>query len=304
MNRCKQPGFVPNYRKMRFGLTTALLGDGYFSYEMNTNGHGALCLMWFDEYDNAGAGRGYLGQALGPAGQAISLTTPNQVNNSGFESGWNGWSFWVDTENGYAAVNALDPTSPYQGAQSARIDVTQSLGEDWRVGLEYAPLSVTTGNEYTVSFWAKASQAIHIQVLVQQATAPWTGYSDLGPTVLTGTWRYYQASFVARGTDATARLVYSVGASTGSLWFDEIKVQSGSGNVWRRDFNGGIALVNATAAAQTIPLGGEFRKISGSQVPGVNDGSVVSQVTLASQDGIVLLRLVPLYRYLLPIIFR
>ena len=53
--------FVPNYQRMRYGLTTALLGDGYFSYEIGTNGHGRLGLMWFDEYDAAGEGRGYLG---------------------------------------------------------------------------------------------------------------------------------------------------------------------------------------------------------------------------------------------------
>ena len=47
---------------MRYGLTTALLGNGYFSYEIATAGHGGLGLMWFDEYDNAGKGRGFLGQ--------------------------------------------------------------------------------------------------------------------------------------------------------------------------------------------------------------------------------------------------
>ncbi|HFQ95446.1 MAG TPA: hypothetical protein ENK30_02630 [Anaerolineae bacterium] len=36
-NPCDDPGFTPNYQKMRFGLTTALLNDGYFSYEINTN---------------------------------------------------------------------------------------------------------------------------------------------------------------------------------------------------------------------------------------------------------------------------
>jgi len=60
-NPFNHPDFVPNYQKMRFGLTTALLGDGYFSYEISTNGHGSLGLMWFDEYDNAGTQRGYLG---------------------------------------------------------------------------------------------------------------------------------------------------------------------------------------------------------------------------------------------------
>ncbi|MDO8964653.1 MAG: putative glycoside hydrolase [Coriobacteriia bacterium] len=70
VNPAAKPGFIPNYRKMRFGLTTALLGDGFFSYEINTNGHGGLGLLWFDEYDGAGRGRGWLGQPLGPAEQA------------------------------------------------------------------------------------------------------------------------------------------------------------------------------------------------------------------------------------------
>jgi len=55
------PDFVPNYQRMRYGLTSTLLGDGYFSYEINTNGHGSLGLMWFDEYDKAGKERRYLG---------------------------------------------------------------------------------------------------------------------------------------------------------------------------------------------------------------------------------------------------
>ena len=63
-NPYDKPGFVPDYQKMRYGLTTALLGDGYFSYEISTTGHGGLGLMWFDEYDNAGKGRGYLGQPV------------------------------------------------------------------------------------------------------------------------------------------------------------------------------------------------------------------------------------------------
>ncbi len=66
-NPYDNPGFIPNYRRMRYGLTTALLGNGYFSYEIGTAGHGSLGLMWFDEYDNAGNERGYLGQPLANA---------------------------------------------------------------------------------------------------------------------------------------------------------------------------------------------------------------------------------------------
>jgi hypothetical protein len=62
--------------------------------------------------------------------------------------------------------------------------------------------------------------------------------------------------------------------------------------------------VNATASSLTIPLGAEFRKISGQQAPAINDGSIVSQVILASQDGIILLRQAPLTRVFLPVIGR
>jgi hypothetical protein len=86
------------------------------------------------------------------------------------------------------------------------------------------------------------------------------------------------------------------------LWFDEFDVDLGyptqprqesawSGGVWRRDFERGIVLCNPRDnGAQTVDLGAEFRKISGTQDPGVNDGSLVASVTLQDSDGIILLR--------------
>ena len=119
---CKA-GSTPDYRKMRFGLTTALLNDGFFSYEINTNGHGSLCLMWFDEYDNAGAGRGYLGQPLGAPYRAISaLNTPNLLPGGGFESDEDlaRWDLWSETSEGYAASYWRDTTTAAEGNSSAK----------------------------------------------------------------------------------------------------------------------------------------------------------------------------------------
>ncbi|HLD18341.1 MAG TPA: putative glycoside hydrolase [Patescibacteria group bacterium] len=61
-------------------------------------------------------------------------------------------------------------------------------------------------------------------------------------------------------------------------------------SVWTRDFSHGKAIVNATAQSQTVRLDGDYEKIRGIQDPAVNNGSVVSRVTLRSQDGIILLR--------------
>mgnify|MGYP001598529137 CR=1 FL=1 len=60
--------------------------------------------------------------------------------------------------------------------------------------------------------------------------------------------------------------------------------------VWQRDFTNGKIIVNATAKPQTIVLLGDFEKLHGLQDPKTNNGAIVSQITLPSQDGIVLLR--------------
>ncbi|MBU1130833.1 hypothetical protein KJ840_01755 [Patescibacteria group bacterium] len=47
-----------DYRQMRFGLTSALLGNGYYSFDFGDTEHGQL--WWYDEYS------AYLGKPLGP----------------------------------------------------------------------------------------------------------------------------------------------------------------------------------------------------------------------------------------------
>ena len=60
--------------------------------------------------------------------------------------------------------------------------------------------------------------------------------------------------------------------------------------VWLREFEEGQVIVNATTSTQTIRLDGEFEKLHGTQDPGVNNGRIVSEVTIAPQDGLILLR--------------
>lgn len=89
-------------------------------------------------------------------------------------------------------------------------------------------------------------------------------------------------------------------------WYDEYNVKLGSassgatsvsgqtnfaaGSAWRRDFNGGIALVNPTNQTVTVDLGGEYEKIIGTQDKVVNNGEVVTSVDVPPQDGLVMLK--------------
>jgi Hypothetical glycosyl hydrolase family 15 len=69
-----------------------------------------------------------------------------------------------------------------------------------------------------------------------------------------------------------------------------VQIRSG---VWRRDFEHGIALNNSTSAAVRINLKKPFRHLRGSQNPRLNNGKIVSEVTVAGHDGLILLNVKP-----------
>jgi len=60
--------------------------------------------------------------------------------------------------------------------------------------------------------------------------------------------------------------------------------------VWRRDYEGGVVVVNETTSKQDVGLGGEFEHIKGKQDTAANSGLIVDRVTLAPQDARILLR--------------
>jgi hypothetical protein len=54
-----------DYAAMRFGLAIALMGDGYYTFDNGVFGH--YVAWWYDEYDGAGRGVGWLGLPRGAA---------------------------------------------------------------------------------------------------------------------------------------------------------------------------------------------------------------------------------------------
>jgi hypothetical protein len=61
-----------NYQAVRFELTWTLTRDGFFAYDQFWYNLDHSTDWWYDEYDNAGRGTGYLGQALGASTQPIA----------------------------------------------------------------------------------------------------------------------------------------------------------------------------------------------------------------------------------------
>lgn len=99
------------YKKMRFGLTSTLMEDGYFAFDYGTQDHSQL--WWYDEYNVN------LGSALGTA---KNLLNKNFVQ---YEPG-----VWQrDFENGIALVNSTNKnqTITLDGAVYEKIKGTQDL---------------------------------------------------------------------------------------------------------------------------------------------------------------------------------
>ncbi len=63
-----------------------------------------------------------------------------------------------------------------------------------------------------------------------------------------------------------------------------------SREVWRRDFENGIVLVNPSGATVTVELGGQYRKIAGQSDPAFNNGELLTAITLEPRSGVVLLK--------------
>ncbi len=65
---------------------------------------------------------------------------------------------------------------------------------------------------------------------------------------------------------------------------------SGGGQVWSREFQHGLVLVNSSDLVQRVRLPGVFEQLKGKQDPNFNTGSIVTTLELGARDGALLLR--------------
>ena len=248
---------------MRFGLGLTLLGDGYFAYEFGDTWHGND--WWYDELNfNLGHPRG--------AARAVRVGPPVAealLPGGNFERGAieaSGWDFWADSENGYQASAQIDNSNPGAGNSSARVDVTATGGVDWRVNLSSNAASVRKGKGYEITFRARADRARPVSVAVQNSQDG-QRYSEWYTLNLTPGWKPYHVSFESSGTDSKARVEFMPGATTGSVWIDNVRFFPQRKVIYRREFSHGLVLLNPNRQPQKITAGKGWRRLKGAQAP-------------------------------------
>lgn len=278
----------------RFSFGLALLEDGYYGQQ---NWH--VADPWWDEYSvDVKPGSPTYGHALKsnpsdesaiianagwmgyPQGDRYRVFDPavfsldrNIMADGDFDGGVGNWassnvklSVSTDRVDGKGALHVSKP-----------INLTTSQGE---ATLKGPAFSVTAGKEYTVVFSAKADRTRAMQVTVADS---------LQEFLITDDWTRNVATFQASKT-SNIRLKFNLGRENTNVWFDSIYVFEGNADVFRRDFDNAVVVVNATPSARTVDLNGTFKRIKGTGQDPINNGKTVSEVTIQPYDTAFLVR--------------
>ncbi len=261
------------YPAMRFGLTAALMNDGYFERHFSDV---LYCLdWWYDEFDAE------LGKALGPSYRALESTSSKQLASNGdFEGkGAAPWVLNADASVGASAATVLeDARAGGSGSRSIAVRIkARGNGESHRTNLYQDGISLKAGNSYEIAFRARAEAPRTIDVSVQRRAGEWENLGFWRKVSLDRDWKAYRFQFESTGSRTDAGLQFFLGGDSPAVWFDDISMKEIAPEVWRRDFEHGSALVNGTALSRTITLPAGYSRLRGDQAPRwqyiIDDGS-------------------------------
>jgi hypothetical protein len=106
----------------------------------------------------------------------------------------------------------------------------------------------------------------------------------------TSTWQHFDLDVTAPPLDVVVGLQFRFGGTAVDTWIDDVHFTDTGLALYRRDFQNGIVLVNPTFSPMTANLDVPCRRILGTRDPLTNDGSSATQVTVAPDDALFLLR--------------
>jgi hypothetical protein len=287
-------GAKPNSNApFRFAFTMALMEDGYFGTHSELEPR-----AWWDEYavfTNKSAGnfgravpksdvaairanRGWLGRPLGKFERVYDEASyqpgRNLLVNGGVESNTNGWA-----ANNVAI--SRDTGSKMDGTASLRVSSMFTYRKSLGGATVRSPrLTVNAGQSYTVAFSLRSTDNREVRV----------GLGSASVRLPVGRkWRRYVVTLKPTRSQTTA-VSFAVGMDKAPVWIDSVHVFRGDANVFKREFQNGLVLSNATPQWRTVQVGPGYRRIAGNQDPAINNGQAVTQVSLPPYDGLVLVK--------------
>jgi len=147
--------------------------------------------------------------------------------NGGYEQGMTNWTH--EQHDGAVASRTIDTNDPYADSQSARVAIdneSNGLGW-WHVQFKQTGASLVQGQEYKVTFAAKADQNREVHFFVGRDNSPYNTYESWD-IVLEPYWKLYQFTFTPdEDNNGFVRLAAGLGENpTGSVfWFDNFELR-------------------------------------------------------------------------------
>ena len=148
--------------------------------------------------------------------------TINKAINGDFEEGTQNWDLYTKDSQKNAADFEIDSTSPISGEKSARVTITQSLGNSQDIQL-FKSFNVYANRKYKFEFIGKASAEKTIDLVVQQSKDPYAIYLNK-QIFLTSDINTFSDTMTANAND-TVKLEFFLGSSvTTDIWIDNVSI--------------------------------------------------------------------------------
>lgn len=241
----------------------------------------------------------------------FNFTYSQCLNSGGIGSFSNTSNFTTDWFSATEGNATFDVTSiaPYYGSSSLKIDVTAE--STWQVRMYnrsacYFP--ITSGQDYTVSFYAKGKVGNDFTVTLMDGT---TDLVSTTQEIQLDEWMFYTLKFTATTTSSNGRIKFSF-LNIGSYYIDEIVVKTGGFNTWYVSPTGTNSLSGNNGLSASSPLNTIGYAINTAWVTGdiiyvmdgtytntnygtgnKNNGSVVSINTAGTLNGPLVIRNYP-----------
>ena len=292
------PKIATDNKPFRFSFAITLMEDGYYA-----NGGFE---HWFDEYavevnpnsvnfgraiasyslneTNVRAHLGWLGKPSGPKyrlyDSKIFAASNSLIGNGGLETNIDGWS--TDQHHAVNSVNlSQDNTTSAEGTASLHASKMNNYSQSWGGAKIYAPaVTLLANTQYTICFSAKSSEFRQLSLRMENMEQQF--YIDT-------TWARYVACFTTTSL-GSFNPTFLVGEQNTEVWIDAVYVFIANADIFRRDFDKGIIIANATPFPKIISLGASYRRIKGTGQDPINNGKTISTVTIAPYDAAILLK--------------
>ena len=142
------------------------------------------------------------------------------ARNGGFEEPILDTDWTIEMRAGQQANVTRDDEEFFAGEYSAFFEVITF--ENDRPQLTQKSQAIEAGEQYTLSFWAKAEAVRPAEMHVIQSVDPWSKYASEWNLSIGTEWMEYWMTFESPADDNNARLVFRFHNSDVDVWVDNV----------------------------------------------------------------------------------